>query len=77
MSVSATVIRAGLRLVKAVPKCNIHDMEVCKNTEVAEQKYEWGGGGVRGCKAANYPREAWKNFIHMHNSIDRVIVSSA
>ena len=28
----------------------------------AEQKYYWGGGGgrggVRGCEAANYPREA-------------------
>ena len=53
-------------------------MEVCKSTEAAEQKYEWGWGrgGVRCCKTANYLRKARKNFIHMHNSIDRVIVSS-
>ena len=25
---------------------------------VVEQKYDWGGAGVRGCKAADYPREA-------------------
>ena len=34
---------------------------VCKlvvGTEVAEQKYDWGGAGVRSYEAADYPGEA-------------------